>query len=146
MLKIATKHCMHAKFFYCQICRPFQRGPRRKKSIPAGISAVARSIPAVFPQHSDPYPRETRGFREIPAVPIPMHTSRRESVRSVRFVSARGTFCITNPYRSVVRVSYGPGVVNTGHVGIYTYKKTISKTSPCFSYSLCSYSLRQNVR
>jgi len=30
---------------------------------------------AVFPQHSYPHPRETRGFRRIPAVPIPVHTS-----------------------------------------------------------------------
>jgi len=51
------------------------RGSRRNKIHPRGNSAIVRSIPAVFPQHSYPHPRETRGFREITAVPIPVHTS-----------------------------------------------------------------------
>jgi len=45
------------------------RGSRRNKIRPRGNPAIVRSIPAVFPQHSYPHPR-------IPAVPIPVHTSR----------------------------------------------------------------------
>ena len=54
-----------------------QRGvPAVIKSIPAGVPHYCQIHPrAVFPQHSYPHPRETRGFRVIPAVPIPVHTS-----------------------------------------------------------------------
>ena len=51
------------------------RGSRRNKIHPRGNAAIVRSIPPVFPQYSYPHPRETRGFRGIPAVPIPVHTS-----------------------------------------------------------------------
>ena len=51
------------------------RGSRRNKIHPRGNPAIVRSIPAVFPQHSYPHPRETRGIRGFPAVPIPVHTS-----------------------------------------------------------------------
>ena len=51
------------------------RGSRRNKIHPRGNPAIVRSIPAVFPQQSYPHPRETRGFREIPAIPIPVHIS-----------------------------------------------------------------------
>ena len=53
------------------------RGSRRNKIHPRGNPEIVRSIPAVFPQHSHPHPRETRGFRVIPGVPIPVHTSSR---------------------------------------------------------------------
>ena len=46
------------------------RGSRRNKIHPRGNPAIVRSIPEVFPQHSYPHPRESRGFRGIPAVPI----------------------------------------------------------------------------
>jgi len=51
------------------------RGSRRNKIHPRGNPAIVISIPAVFPQHLYPHPRETRGFRRITAVPIPVHTS-----------------------------------------------------------------------
>ena len=51
------------------------RGSRRNKIHPRGNLAIVRSIPAIFPQHLYPHPRETRGFRGIPAVFIPVHTS-----------------------------------------------------------------------
>ena len=51
------------------------RSSRRNKIDPSGNPAIVRSIPAVFPQHRYPHPREIRGFRGIPAVPIPVHTS-----------------------------------------------------------------------
>jgi len=44
---------------------------RIRRIYPRGNPAIVRSIPAVFPQHSYPYPRETCGFRRIPAVPSP---------------------------------------------------------------------------
>ena len=56
-------------------------GSPPKKIHPRGNPAIARSIPAAFPQHSDPYPRQTRGFRGIPAVPIPVHTSTMHTTR-----------------------------------------------------------------
>ena len=56
------------------------RGSRRNKTHPRGNPAIVRSIPAVFPQHSYPYPRETRVFRGIPAVPIPVHISKFVSI------------------------------------------------------------------
>jgi len=46
-----------------------------EKNHSRGNPTIARSIPAVFPQQSNPYPRETRGFRGIPVIPIPVHTS-----------------------------------------------------------------------
>ena len=55
------------------------RGSRRNKIHPRGNPAIVRSIPAVFPQHSYLHPRETRGFRGIPAIPIPVHTSTLEA-------------------------------------------------------------------
>ena len=55
-------------------CRQLQ-GSCHNKIHPRGNPAVVRSIPMVFPQHSYPHPRETRRFRRIPAVPVPMHTS-----------------------------------------------------------------------
>ena len=62
--------------FHSQLIRPpFPQGSRLNKIHPRGNPAIVRSIPAVFPQHSYPHPRETRGFRGIPAVPIPVHTS-----------------------------------------------------------------------
>ena len=45
MPKIATKYCMHSKFFHSRIFRPLPRGPRGKKINPVGI-----------PQLSDPSP------------------------------------------------------------------------------------------
>ena len=48
------------------------------KSIPRN-TAIVRSIPTVFPQHSYPHLRETRRFCGIPAVPIPMHISSLQS-------------------------------------------------------------------
>ena len=51
------------------------RGSRRDKIHPRGNPAIVTSIPAVFPQHSYPHPRKTRGFRGIPAIPIPVDTS-----------------------------------------------------------------------
>ena len=67
---------MHSKNFHSQLIRPpFPRGSRLNKIRPRGNPAIVRSIPAVFPQHSYSHPRETRGFRGIPAVPIPVHTS-----------------------------------------------------------------------
>ena len=68
---------MHSQNFHSQLIRPpFPRGSRLNKIHPnGGNPAIVRSIPAVFPQHSYPHPRETRGFRGIPAVPIPVHTS-----------------------------------------------------------------------
>jgi len=73
---ICRKFRMHSQNFHSQLIRPpFPRGSRLNKIHPRGNPAIARSIPAVFPQHSYPHPRETRGFRGIPAVPIPVHTS-----------------------------------------------------------------------
>jgi len=63
------------KFFTAEFVDHSRGVPAENKIHPRGNLAIARSIPAVFPQHSNPYPRETRGFRGIPAVPIPMHTS-----------------------------------------------------------------------
>ena len=52
------------------------RGSRSNKIHPRGNPATVRFIPAVFQQQSlYLHPRETRGFRGIPAVPIPVHTS-----------------------------------------------------------------------
>ena len=51
------------------------RGSRRNKFHHRGNPAIVTSIPAVFPQHSYPHPWESRGFRGIPVVPIPVHTS-----------------------------------------------------------------------
>jgi len=70
-----SKYRMHSKIFHSQIRRPFSWGFRRNNIHPRGNPAFVRSIPAVFLQHSYPYPRETCGFRGIPAAPIPMHTS-----------------------------------------------------------------------
>ena len=42
-----------------------------------GNPAIVRSTPAVFTQQSYPHPWEFRGFRGIPVVPIPVHTSSR---------------------------------------------------------------------
>ena len=71
-----SKYRMHSQNFHSQLIRPpFPRGSRLNKIHPRGNPTIVRSIPAVFPQHSYPHPRETRGFRGIPAVPIPVHTS-----------------------------------------------------------------------
>ena len=76
---------MHSQNFHSQLIRPpFPRGSRLNKIHPRGNPAIVRSIPAVFPQYSYPLPRETRGFRGIPAVPIPVHTSTRESCTSAK--------------------------------------------------------------
>ena len=64
------------------------RGSRRNKIHPAGI-----------PQLSDPSPRYSRnihthtgGFRGIPAVPIPVHTS--SGVRRMKEVNARQAWLV----------------------------------------------------
>ena len=44
-----------------------QCSSRRNKIHPRGNPAIVRSIPAVFPQHSYPHPRETRGFPPSPS-------------------------------------------------------------------------------
>ena len=45
---------------HSQIRRPFQHSFRRNNIHPCGNPAFVRSTPAVFLQHSYPYPRETR--------------------------------------------------------------------------------------
>ena len=59
----------------CQIRRPFPRSFRRNNVRPAGIARLSGPSPRYSRNiHSSyPYPRETRGFRGIPAIPIPMH-------------------------------------------------------------------------
>ena len=56
--------------------------------VQCGFPAVIKSVPAIIPQLSDPprrysrnihthylHPRDSRGFRGISAVPIPVHIS-----------------------------------------------------------------------
>jgi len=62
------------KFFTAEFVDHFCGVPA-KNFHPRGNPVIARSIPAVFPQHSHPYPRKTRRFRGIPAVPITVHTT-----------------------------------------------------------------------
>jgi len=84
---VCRKHRMHSQNFHSQlICPPFLRGSRLNKIHPRGNPAIIRSIPAVFPQYSYPHPRKTRGFRGIPAVPIPVHTSTVHTVQMRRSV------------------------------------------------------------
>jgi len=51
--------------------------------VQCGVPAVIKSIPAGIPQLSHPSPRysrnihtHTRGFRGIPAIPVPVHISK----------------------------------------------------------------------
>ena len=78
------------------------RGSRRDKIHPRGNPAIVTSIPAIFPQHSYPHPRETRGLRGIPAVPIPVHTSSsvHEKIRTPAAGGVAAMYCVLQPYWS----------------------------------------------
>jgi len=83
---VCRKFRMHSQNFHSQLIRPpFPRGSRLNKIHPRVNPAIVRSIPAVFPQHSYPHPRETHGFCGIPAVPIPVHTSNTNVTSVVNF-------------------------------------------------------------
>jgi len=102
------------------------QGSRRNKIHP---TAIVRSVPAVFPQHSYPHPRETRG---IPAVPIPVHTSttpwwRHCLPRMLMLVSALTSTAVG----SRTAHCHALGVIKVTQSGLISY------TTPC----CCSTSL-----